>query len=113
MADNELAQSVLQDLLSRVKKLEASRGTTEEDKEILIGLDRMAYVNSVSINSVSNILLEKKIITQEEIKKAAAKEQQRIDGLMRGNVVSEGGDDGKKDDSGTSKVSPGAEKETI
>lgn len=73
MADAPLLETLVNDLLSRVKKLE---GTNLND--YVATLDRVMFSMTVSLDVLSQVLINNKLITKEDLEKLMASERDRI-----------------------------------
>ena len=78
MAD--VMENLVNDLLSRVQKLE-SNSTKHDHTEIhdyLGTLDRVAFSMTIAIDVVSKVLVDKGLVTKEDLNKALTEERDRV-----------------------------------
>lgn len=75
---SELLEKTVSDLLDRVKKLEG------RDTDRALGImDQALALHSVGLNSLAALIVDKKLATLKEIEESFAKEQAKIDNLIR------------------------------
>lgn len=77
---NGMVEAVINDLLSRVQKLESEEGS-QDHKEIqnyLATLDRVAFSMTIAIDVVSKVLVDKGLVTKEDLNKALETERDRV-----------------------------------
>lgn len=75
-----LIDDTVADLLSRVQKLESqqSKHEHEEYKKYLGALDRAMLSMTIALDTLSNALIEKNIVTKEELEKLSITSRDRI-----------------------------------
>ena len=81
----ELMEGMLSDLLARVKKIE-SEGSGDQTSRLLM-LDRITFSLSIAFDVLSQILVDKNIISKEEMEKLITDERERIMKALNENAA--------------------------
>lgn len=78
MAD--VTENLVNDLLSRVQKLESSNSTHEHIniQDYLGTLDRVAFSMTIAIDVISKVLIDKGLVTKEDLNKTLEDERDRV-----------------------------------
>lgn len=80
MADEVVVGALVNDLLSRVQKLEnkESNADLKEINNYLATLDKVAFSMSIAVDVLSKIVVEKGLISKDDLNKALVDERERI-----------------------------------
>lgn len=80
MAEDVVLGSLVNDLLSRVQKLESkdSNADLKEVNNYLATLDKVAFSMSIAVDVLSKIVVEKGLITKDDLNKTLVEERERI-----------------------------------
>lgn len=80
MAEDVVLGSLVNDLLSRVQKLESKDSNTDlkEVNNYLATLDKVAFSMSIAVDVLSKIVVEKGLITKDDLNKTLVEERERI-----------------------------------
>ena len=106
---SELIEKNVTDLIGRIQKLESSNSNENED--VLLNLDRAVTGLAITVNSLVGLLLDKKVISKEELTKFLKEENIRVDEAMRAMLKQKEDPSAKGADKGTEAAS-GEAKET-
>lgn len=74
----QMTETLVNDLLSRVKKLEEKEKVDVDVQNYLNTLDRVAFSMSVAIDVISKVIIEKGLISKEDLAKTLNDEKDRI-----------------------------------
>jgi hypothetical protein len=74
----QMTETLVNDLLTRVKKLEEKEKTDVDVQNYLNTLDRVAFSMSVAIDVISKVIIEKGLISKEDLAKTLNDEKERI-----------------------------------
>ena len=74
----QMTETLVNDLLSRVKKLEEKEKVDVDVQNYLNTLDRVAFSMSVAIDVISKVIIEKGLISKEDLAKTLNDEKERI-----------------------------------
>ena len=80
MSETTILEPMVNDLLSRVQKLEATQAVTDlkNVNDYLTTLDRVAFSMTIAIDIISKILIDKNLTTKEELQKLLTEERERV-----------------------------------
>ena len=76
MAD--VNENLLNDLLTRVQKIENSTASNSNMQEYLTTLDRVAFSMTIAIDVISKVLIDKGLVTKEELNKALETQRDEV-----------------------------------
>ncbi|HLD91397.1 MAG TPA: hypothetical protein VI911_10365 [Patescibacteria group bacterium] len=78
MADGVI-ENLVNDLLSRVQKLEAKPEHDHKEIQDYLGtLDRVAFSMTIAFDIISKVIVDKNLITKEELNKSLTDERDRV-----------------------------------
>lgn len=91
MADESVVGALVNDLLSRVQKLEGQNTKHEHEdiQQYLATLDRVAFSMTIAIDVMSKVLVDKGLITKEELNKALEAERDRVTKELQARLTGE------------------------
>lgn len=67
MAVTDMQENLLNDLLTRIQKIESTKAADTQLQEYVATLDRVAFSMTIAIDVISSVLIEKGIVTKEEL----------------------------------------------
>ena len=76
MAD--VNENLLNDLLTRVQKIENSTASNSNMQEYLTTLDRVAFSMTIAIDVISKVLIDKGLVTKEELNKSLETQRDEV-----------------------------------
>ena len=101
-----LTDSILEDILQRVKKLEGSTATDNLDE-----IQRSVALLSMTANGTLQLLIDKKVISKDEVQTALLKEEKRmIEAMNRASGQPQPDDINQTQTADSSDAKPEAEK---
>ena len=89
MADGTVMENLVNDLLSRVQKLEATPSHNHNEIQDYLGtLDRVAFSMTIAIDVISKVLIDKDLVTKEALNKALTDEREKVNKELQARMAS-------------------------